>query len=52
MLNLPHWLMIAGALLVVSGLIGALASAKKAEKVEPPSDERAEAPDASFAKPS
>jgi hypothetical protein len=42
-LGLPHWLMIAGTLLVVAGFVGALVSGKKAKEVEPPSDEPTDA---------
>jgi hypothetical protein len=35
-LELPHWLMIAGALLVGAGFIGILVSGKKADEVDPP----------------
>ena len=38
-LELPHWLMIAGALLVVAGFVGVLVSGKKLEEVEPTADE-------------
>jgi hypothetical protein len=38
-LELPHWLMIAGALLVVAGFIGILVSGKKADDVDPPPTE-------------
>jgi hypothetical protein len=37
-LGLPHWLMIAGTLLVVAGFVGVLVSGKKAKEVESPSD--------------
>jgi hypothetical protein len=37
--ELPHWLMIAGAFLVVGGFIGALISGKKADEVAPLPDE-------------
>jgi hypothetical protein len=37
--ELPHWLMIAGAFLVVGGFIGALISGKKADEVARPPDE-------------
>ena len=43
-LELPHWLMIAGTLLVVAGFVGALVSRKKPEEVEPPPDEPTETP--------
>lgn len=33
-LELPHWLMIAGALLVIIGTIGALVSRKKPDEAE------------------
>jgi hypothetical protein len=38
-LELPHWLMIAGALLVIAGSIGVLVSGKKADEVDPPPDQ-------------
>jgi len=38
-LGLPHWLMIAGTLLVVAGLVGVLVSRKKADEVDPPPEE-------------
>jgi hypothetical protein len=34
-LGLPHWLMIAGTLLVVAGLVGVLVSGKKADEIDP-----------------
>ena len=34
-LGLPHWLMIAGTLLVVAGFVGVLVSGKKATSDEP-----------------
>jgi hypothetical protein len=34
-LELPHWLMIAGTLLVVAGFVGVLVSGKKATSDEP-----------------
>ena len=34
-LGLPHWLMIAGTLLVVAGFVGVLVSGKKADEVDP-----------------
>jgi hypothetical protein len=34
-LELPHWLMIAGALLVVAGIIGVLVTRKKVDEVDP-----------------
>jgi hypothetical protein len=43
-LQLPHWLMIAGTLLVVAGLIGCLVSGTKAVEVDPRPDEPANAP--------
>ena len=43
-LELSHWLMIAGILLVVAGFVGALVSGKKPEEVEPPPDEPTETP--------
>lgn len=44
LLELPHWLMIAGALLVVAGFIGVLVSRSKADKVDPPPDEPIDLP--------
>ncbi|MGY3410101.1 hypothetical protein ACVWZV_006214 [Bradyrhizobium sp. GM5.1] len=40
-LELPHWLMIAGAVLVALGLVGALVSRKKTDDVDlkPAADE-------------
>jgi hypothetical protein len=38
-LGLPHWLMIAGTLLVVAGFVGVLVSGKETKEVESPSDE-------------
>ena len=43
-LELPHWLMITGALLVVAGFIGVLIFGKKADEVDPPSDEPTDTP--------
>jgi hypothetical protein len=43
-LELPHWLMIAGASLVVAGFIGVLVSGKKADEVDPAPDEQTETP--------
>jgi hypothetical protein len=43
-LELPHWLMIAGALLVVAGVIGVLVSGKKADEVDPPPNEPTDTP--------
>jgi hypothetical protein len=43
-LELPHWLMIAGALLVVAGFIGILVSGKKADDVDPPPTEPTDTP--------
>jgi hypothetical protein len=54
-LGLPHWLMIAGALLVVAGFVGVQVSGKKPEEIEPPPDEPTDTPrqqNAAFAKPS
>ena len=42
-LGLPHWLMIAGTLLVVAGFVGVLVSGKKAKELESPPDEPTEA---------
>jgi hypothetical protein len=36
----PHWLMIAGTLLVIAGFIGVRVSGNKTDEVDPPSDER------------
>jgi hypothetical protein len=44
LLELPHWLMIAGALLVGAGSIGLLVSGRKADKVDPPPDEPIDLP--------
>jgi hypothetical protein len=38
-LELPHWLMIAGTLLVIAGFIGVTVRGKNTEEVDPPSDE-------------
>lgn len=38
-LGLPHWLMIAGALLVIAGFVGVLLSGKTADEVGSSSDE-------------
>ena len=43
-LELPHWLMIAGALLVVAGFIGLLISGKKVDEIDPPPDEPTDTP--------
>ena len=43
-LELPHWLMIAGALLVVAGFIGVLVIGKKADEVDPLPDEPTDTP--------
>jgi hypothetical protein len=50
-LRLPHWLMIAGALLVVGSIIGLLASRRKADEDEADAarDERIETPIARMA---
>ncbi|MGY4496079.1 LPXTG-motif cell wall-anchored protein [Bradyrhizobium sp. GM24.11] len=37
-LESPHWLMIAGALLVGAGSIGLLVSRRKSDEVDPPPD--------------
>jgi hypothetical protein len=42
-LGLPHWLMIAGTLLVVAGFVGVLVSGKKAKELESSSDEPTDA---------
>jgi hypothetical protein len=36
MLQLPHWLMIAGALLVIAGFVGVLVNGKRVDEVDPP----------------
>jgi hypothetical protein len=43
-LAFPHWLMIAGALLVGDGYIGVLVSGKKASRVDRPSGEPIDVP--------
>ena len=43
-LELPHWLIIAGAFLVVAGFVGVLVSGKKPEEVEPLPDGSTDAP--------
>jgi len=43
-LELPHWLMIAGTLLVVAGFIGVLFSGKKADEIDPLPNQPAETP--------
>jgi hypothetical protein len=43
-LELPHWLVIAGALLVVAGFIGVIVSRKKVDEVDPPPDEPTDTP--------
>jgi len=43
-LELPHWLMIAGALLVGAGSIGLLFSGRKADRVDRPQDEPIDLP--------
>lgn len=43
-LELPHWLMIAGMLLVVAGVIGVQVSGMKADEVDPPTDEPTDVP--------
>ena len=40
----PHWLMIAGALLVGAGSIGLLVSRRKSDEVDPPPDEPIDLP--------
>ncbi|WP_377827449.1 hypothetical protein ACFKHW_21230 [Bradyrhizobium lupini] len=44
LLELPHWLMMAGALLVGAGLIGVLVSRRKADEIDPPPDEAIDLP--------
>jgi hypothetical protein len=44
-LELPHWLIILGTLLVLAGLMGAVVSRRKLEAAEPPSDGLTDAPD-------
>jgi hypothetical protein len=44
LLQLPHWLMIAGALLVVAGFIGLLGSRRNRGEVDRPSDEPTDPP--------
>ena len=44
MLELPYWLMIAGALLVIAGLIGVLVNGQKVGEVDPPTDKSTDAP--------
>ena len=43
-LELPHWLMIAGTLLVIAGFIGARVSKKEADEVDPTPDEPTDTP--------
>jgi len=43
-LQLPYWLMVAGAVLVVVGFIGALVSGKKADEIDSSREEPADAP--------
>jgi hypothetical protein len=43
-LELPHWLMIAGTLLVVAGFIGVQVGGKKADEVDPPPNEATDIP--------
>jgi hypothetical protein len=43
-LSLPHWLIIVGTLLVVAGFIGVRVSGKKADEVNPASDEPTDTP--------
>jgi hypothetical protein len=38
-LGLPHWLMIVGILLVVTGFVGVLVSSKKADETDPLSNQ-------------
>jgi hypothetical protein len=42
--QLPHWLMIAGALLVAAGFIGMLGSRRNRSEVDRPSDEPTDPP--------
>ena len=44
LLGLPHWLMIAGALLVGAGFIGLLVSSRTADEVDPAPDDPIELP--------
>jgi hypothetical protein len=44
LLELPHWLMIAGALLVGAGFVGILVSGGKANEVDPPPEEPIDLP--------
>jgi hypothetical protein len=44
LLELPHWLMIAGALLVGAGSIGLLFSGRRADRVDRPPDEPIDLP--------
>jgi hypothetical protein len=39
MLQLPYWLMIAGALLVIAGFVGVLVSRKKVGEADPSPEE-------------
>ena len=43
-LELPHWLMIAGTLLVVAGVVGVRVSGSKADEVDPAPDEQTDTP--------
>ena len=43
-LELPHWLMIAGALLVIAGFVGVIVIGRKADEVDPPPDEPTDTP--------
>ena len=43
-LGLPHWLMIAGTLLVVAGFVGVLVSGKKVDVEDPPPNQPTDAP--------
>jgi hypothetical protein len=43
-LELPHWLMIAGTLLVVAGVVGVRVSGNKADEVDPAPDVQTDTP--------
>jgi hypothetical protein len=45
-LELPHWLMIAGALLLIVGIVGALVSRKKVDEADTTPEEPIETPKA------
>ena len=42
--ELPHWLMIAGALLVGAGFVGVLVSGRKPDEVDAPPEEPIDLP--------